>query len=113
MKIVLCCAGGLSTTMLMDAMKAGVKASPKLNESDFQFIAIPVDFLDSEVSDADAVVLGPQIAHKFESVKNALGDKNIPVIVVDTATYGQMDGVSVLKKVLVEQKKIELASERG
>ena len=42
MKIVLCCAGGLSTTMLMDAMKAGVKASPKLNESDFQFIAIPV-----------------------------------------------------------------------
>ena len=111
MKIVLCCAGGLSTTMLMDAMKAGVKASPKLNESDFQFIAIPVDILDSEVS--DAVVLGPQIAHKFESVKNALGDKNIPVIVVDTATYGQMDGVSVLKKVLVEQKKIELASERG
>ena len=110
MKIVLCCAGGLSTTMLMDAMKAGVKASPKLNESDFQFIAIPVDILDSEVSDADAVV---QIAHKFESVKNALGDKNIPVIVVDTATYGQMDGVSVLKKVLVEQKKIELASERG
>lgn len=113
MKIVLCCAGGLSTTMLMDAMKAGVKASPKLNESDFQFIAIPVDILDSEVSDADAVVLGPQIAHKFESVKNVLGDKNIPVIVVDTATYGQMDGVSVLKKVLVEQKKIELASERG
>ena len=111
MKIVLCCAGGLSTTMLMDAMKSAVKASPKLNDADFDFTAIPVDILDSEVGDADAIVLGPQIAHKADGVKKLLGDKKIPVVIVDSVTYGQMDGVTVLKKVLVERKKIELAAE--
>ena len=44
MKIVLCCAGGLSTTMLMDSMKAIVKKSAKLNEDDFSFVAIPVPY---------------------------------------------------------------------
>lgn len=73
MKIVLCCAGGLSTTMLMDAMKAGVKASPKLNESDFQFIAIPVDILDSEVSDADAVVLATSNCSQIRECKECIG----------------------------------------
>ena len=108
MNIFLCCAGGLSTTMLMNSMKDAVKRSPKLNESDFHFDAIPVDILDSEINDADAIVLGPQIAHKLDSVKKALGGREIPVVVVDSQTYGQMDGTTVLKKVLVEQRKIQL-----
>ena len=111
MNIVLCCAGGLSTTMLMNAMKDAVTRSPKLKEEDFHFDAIPVDILDSEIKDADAIVLGPQIAHKLESVKNALHGREIPVVVVDSQTYGQMDGTTVLKKVLVEQRKIQLKAE--
>lgn len=111
MKIVLCCAGGLSTTMLMNSMKDAVKKSPKLNEADFDFTAIPVDLLDSEVGDADAVVLGPQISHKVDVVKRGLGARvdDVPVVVVEKGIYGQMDGATVLKKVLVERKKIELA----
>ena len=49
MKIVLCCAGGFSTTMLMDSMKRTVKESAKLNDDDFSFVAVPVDILNSEV----------------------------------------------------------------
>lgn len=109
MKIVLCCAGGFSTTMLMDAMKSAVKGSTKLNEADFDFVAIPVDLIDSEVKDADAVVLGPQIAHKQEVVKKALGGREVPIVVVEQQAYGSMDGVTVLKKVLVEQRKLEIA----
>ena len=63
MRIVLCCAGGLSTTMLMNAMKDTVKKSAKLNEADFDFIAIPVDILESEAENCDVLVLGPQVAH--------------------------------------------------
>ena len=111
MNIVLCCAGGLSTTMLMNAMKDAVKRSPKLKEEDFRFDAIPVDILDSEIKDADAIVLGPQIAHKLGGVKNALHGREIPVVVVDSQTYGQMDGPTVLKKVLVEQRQIQLKAE--
>ena len=34
MRIVLCCAGGLSTTMLMNSMKDTVHNSAKLNDAD-------------------------------------------------------------------------------
>ena len=69
MKIILCCAGGLSTTMLMDSMKTVIKNSQKLNIEDFQFDAIPVDSLQNEIENYDVVVLGPQIAHKQDSVR--------------------------------------------
>ena len=44
-------------------------------------------------------------------MKNALHGREIPVVVVDSQTYGQMDGTTVLKKVLVEQRKIQLKAE--
>jgi PTS system cellobiose-specific IIB component len=111
MKIVLCCAGGLSTTMLMDSIKDAIKRSPKLNEDDFELEAIAVDTLENAAPSADAVVLGPQIAHKRASVEKVLEGKQIPVIQVDSVTYGKMDGATVLKKILVEQIKLQRAKE--
>ena len=68
MRIVLCCAGGLSTTMLMNSMKDTVHNSAKLNDADFDFIAIPIDILQSEADNCDVLVLGPQVAHKLDAV---------------------------------------------
>ena len=39
MRILLCCAGGFSTNMLMQNMAKVVKDSHKLNEADFHFNA--------------------------------------------------------------------------
>ncbi|NJB07257.1 PTS sugar transporter subunit IIB, partial [Clostridioides difficile] len=41
MRIILCCAGGIATTMLMKNMENVVKNSKKLNDDDFEFKAIP------------------------------------------------------------------------
>ena len=46
MKIVLCCAGGFSTNMLMQNMKKVIQASAKMNVEDFDFTAIPADSLE-------------------------------------------------------------------
>lgn len=108
MKIVLCCAGGLSTTMLMDSMKNTVKNSAKLNEADFKFTAIPVDILKSEVEDCDVLVIGPQVAHKLDSIKPIIEPYNIPYVIVEQETYGKMDGATVLKQALVARKKADL-----
>ena len=108
MKIVLCCAGGYSTTMLMDSMKKVVKDSTKLNENDFEFKAIPVDLLQAEVDDTDVVVIGPQIAHKLDSIKTLIDPHSIPYVIVDKDTYGKMDGATVMKMVLIAKKKAEL-----
>lgn len=108
MKIVLCCAGGLSTTMLMDSMKAIVKKSAKLNEDDFSFVAIPVDILQSEVEDCDVLVIGPQIVHKLDFIKPIIEPYHIPYVIVDQEVYGKMDGATVMKQVLIARRKADM-----
>lgn len=109
MKIVLCCAGGLSTTMLMDSMKAIVKKSAKLNEDDFSLVAIPVDILQSEVEDCDVLVIGPQIVHKLDFIKPIIEPYHIPYVIVDQEVYGKMDGATVMKQVLIARRKADMA----
>lgn len=109
MKIVLCCAGALSTTMLMDSMKAIVKKSAKLNEDDFSFVAIPVDILQSEVEDCDVLVIGPQIVHKLDFIKPIIEPYHIPYVIVDQEVYGKMDGATVMKQVLIARRKADMA----
>lgn len=108
MRIILCCAGGLSTTMLMVNMQNIVKNSTKLNESDYSFKAIPVDLLQNEVANCDCLVIGPQIAHKLDYIKAIIEPHKIPYVIVDQETYGKMDGATVMKQVLIARKKADL-----
>ena len=109
MKIVLCCAGGFSTTMLMDSMKAAVHESTKLKDEDFKFVAVPVDILQSEVEDCDVLVIGPQIAHKLDYIKPIIEPYHIPYVIVDQEVYGKMDGATVMKQVLIARRKADMA----
>ncbi|EOR20457.1 phosphotransferase system, lactose/cellobiose-specific IIB subunit [Clostridium sartagoforme AAU1] len=52
-----------------------VRASKKLNEEDFEFVAIPVDLLEHEADNCDVVVVGPQIAHKLDYIKKIIDPK--------------------------------------
>ena len=108
MKIVLCCAGGFSTTMLMDSMKRTVKESAKLHDDDFSFVAVPVDILNSEVENCDVLVIGPQIAHRLDYIKPIIDPYHIPYVIVDKDTYGKMDGATVLKMALIARKKADM-----
>ncbi|TQQ85666.1 PTS sugar transporter subunit IIB [Peptacetobacter hominis] len=108
MRIVLCCAGGFSTTMLMENMKKTVKESAKLNESDFDFIAIPVEMLPQEVENCDVLVVGPQIAHKIDTITPILEPHGIPYTIIDRDTYGKMDGATALKMALIAHRKANM-----
>lgn len=110
MRIVLCCAGGFSTTMLMNNMKKTVHESKKLNDADFEFTAVPVDLLKQETDNCDVLVVGPQIAHKLDYIKEIIGE--IPYTVIDQDTYGKMDGATALKMALIAHKKAELAKQK-
>ena len=108
MRIILCCAGGFSTTMLMKNMENVVKNSKKLNDDDFEFKAIPVDLLKNEVDNCDVLVIGPQIAHKLDYIKPILEPKNVPYVIIDQNTYGKMDGATVMKMALIARKKADM-----
>lgn len=109
MKILLCCAGGFSTNMMMQRMREVVKNSQKLDSKDFEFDAIPADALEDKVDGWDVVLIGPQITHKIEHIKTVLDPKGIPCAVIDKDVYGEMDGATVLKLALVTYKKSKLA----
>ena len=105
MKILLCCAGGFSTNMLMQNMKKVVKQSEKLNEADF-------DSLEGTVENWDIVLVGPQIAHKIDFIKSILTPLDIPYAIIDKDVYGEMDGATVMKLALVTYKKHQLSKQK-
>ncbi|WP_333892483.1 PTS sugar transporter subunit IIB [Atlantibacter subterraneus] len=94
--IVLCCAAGMSTSMLVQRMqdaaqKKGIEVSIK---------AVPVAEFKENLDSADIILLGPQV--KYEQTKlQALADpQGKKVAVIDMMDYGMMKGDAVLEKAL-------------
>ncbi len=88
--IVLFCAAGMSTSMLVEKMRAAAK------EEDLECTinAYSLSAVSQYGSGADAVLLGPQVRFNLDKVKAKLPGK--PVEVIDMKQYGMMDGKSVL-----------------
>lgn len=108
MRILLCCAGGFSTNMLMQNMKKVVKDSEKLKIEDFSFDAIPADSLESVIDNWDIVLAGPQVTHKLDFIESICEPRHIPYTVIDKDVYGAMDGATVLKLALLTHKKYHM-----
>jgi PTS system cellobiose-specific IIB component len=94
MKVILLCALGMSTSLLVENMK---KAA---NEQgiEVEVVAHSVDQFEKYLSDADVMLLGPQIRYKYRSLSKAAEAANVPLAVIDTLAYGMDDGHKVLKQ---------------
>lgn len=112
MRILLCCAGGFSTNMLMQNMRKIVENSEKLDSKDFAFEAIPADGLEDIIDHWDIVLLGPQVAHKVDAVARLCDPRKIPYAVIDKDVYGAMDGATVMKLALVTKAKYDLENNK-
>ncbi|MEQ3452110.1 PTS sugar transporter subunit IIB [Enterococcus cecorum] len=92
--ITLICAGGFSTSMLMNKMKEaaakkGVDVEIRaMAESNFEKFDGPTDVL----------LLGPQVGHLLDQYQNK--SENIKVSVIDMMDYGMMNGEKVLEDAL-------------
>lgn len=91
-KIVLLCAAGMSTSMLVTKMKKA--ADEQGYEVEIQ--AYPVAEAKTRGEDADIVLLGPQVRFHLAKVKEQV---SCPVEAIDMSAYGMMDGVKVLQRV--------------
>lgn len=91
-KIVLLCASGMSTSMLMKKMKDAAV------EEGFDCVieAHAVSLAQETCKDADMVLLGPQVGYSLKTVKDKV---TCPVEVIDMIAYGMVDGKSVIKHV--------------
>ena len=88
-KIVLVCAGGLSTSLLVNKMREAANADGYKCD----IAAYPVSDVVAVSDGADVVLLGPQIRHKLDEARKLC---KCPVDTIDVKYYGSMDGKAVL-----------------
>ncbi|KGD74999.1 hypothetical protein HA49_06900 [Tatumella morbirosei] len=94
--ILLCCAAGMSTSMLVSRMQK-YAADQAI---DVEINAISINELDSHLANIDCCLLGPQVKYKLAEVQQKLAPLNIPVAVIDIRDYGMMRGDKVLESAL-------------
>ncbi len=95
-KILLCCAAGMSTSMLMQRMEKSAK------EQGLEVLVEAVSFDDfaDKIDEFDVCLLGPQIKYKLAEFQTVAAEKQKPVAVINTMDYGMMNGKKVLQDAL-------------
>lgn len=91
--IILLCAQGLSTGVMVERMKA---AAAKIGY-ECTISAHPVAQAKALGSEADVILLGPQVRFEKDAVQNQCPGK--PVQVIDMAAYGRLQGDKVIAQV--------------
>lgn len=95
-KIMLVCAAGMSTSLLVTKME---KAAAAMGD-EVEIFALPISEGEKRVGDVDCILLGPQVRFQKAAIeKLAAGRKAgaIPVDVIDMRDYGTMNGKAVFE----------------
>jgi len=88
MNILLICAAGMSTSLLVADMK-------KYAESDTTIEAKPVSELKNCINNFDVVLVGPQLRYKFKEIEQIVKSNGKSVSLIDPVSYGRIDGKAV------------------
>ena len=92
MNILLVCASGMSTSLLVTKMQKASEA----NGSQDTICACSVDELEQYIDNCEVVLIGPQIRYKSKSISEIALDKGKGFAVIDSVSYGMVDGAKVL-----------------
>lgn len=95
-RIVLVCANGMSTSLLVTKMKAAAEK----NGDDVTIKAVGETKFDQCADETDILLLGPQVKYLFDDMKEQYEPRGIKVSVINTVDYGCMNGEKVLKQAL-------------
>lgn len=94
-KILLVCAAGMSTSLLVNKMKGAAKNAGE----EISIEALPVSEAGKVIEEMDIVLLGPQVRFQKAQIESLVNGR-IPVEVIDMVLYGTMNGEAVLKMAL-------------
>ena len=89
-RIVLCCAAGMSTSMLVNKMKAEAQQRALALE----IYAVAVAEFERELPHADVILLGPQVKYEAGRLTALAAPQGKAVAVIDMADYGMMRGAA-------------------
>ena len=99
-RIMLACAAGMSTSLLVEKMKEAAKAKGV----EAKIWAVPESNIKDNEGEFDVVLLGPQVRFKLKSVQK-LAAGRYPVDVIEMQAYGTMNGAKVFDFALATLEK--------
>jgi PTS system cellobiose-specific IIB component len=94
--IMLACAAGMSTSMLVKKMQDAAKAAGK----DYEIFATSTSDVDEKLASSnrpDVILLGPQVGYMKNEIKAKTDAAGVPLDVINMMDYGMMKGDAVLK----------------
>ncbi len=100
-KILFVCSAGMSTSLLVQKTQAVVDQKG----DSMEITALAEAAAKSQYDTCDLILLGPQVRFLLKNIQKEVEGKGIPVEVIDTLSYGRMDGEAVynqIKKALNE-----------
>ncbi|MFD3232052.1 PTS sugar transporter subunit IIB [Rahnella sp. RcJ3] len=95
-KIFLCCAAGMSTSIVVNKMKQAASA----NGIEAEIIAVAMEEFESTISHFDCCLMGPQIKYKFEEFKAIAQREGKPIAIINNMDYGMLKGEKILNDAL-------------
>lgn len=95
-RVILACAVGFSSSMLVERMKAYANEE----QLDVFVDAVSEEGINKIIDQVDILLLGPQVNHMEEILKEKYKDRPVKISVIDSMAYGLMDGKKVLKNAL-------------
>lgn len=98
MKITLVCAGGYSSSMLVEEIEKVIKEK----ELNIYVRASSESKLYLYENDTDVLLLGPQVCYLEKRMRAKYEPKGIKVMIIDSIDYGLMNGRKVLQDVCHE-----------
>lgn len=90
MKVLLICAFGMSTSLLVNNMK-------KFAAPEDVIEAYPIAQLENVIDEFDVILVGPQLRYKIKDIKVITDKHHKPCEVIDMMLYGQMKGRETLQ----------------
>lgn len=93
-KIILLCAAGMSTSLLLKKMK---EYAAEIN-FECEIKAYSINAAEEYAKNADYILLGPQVRFELEEIKRKC--PGIPVEAVDMMDYGMMNGKKVINSII-------------
>lgn len=92
MRILLICAAGMSTSLVVDKMKQAVQPG-----EDTYIKAEPVENFEDVFRSYDVILLGPQMKFKKREFQHMTQGFGIPVDVINMVDYGTVRGDKILQ----------------
>lgn len=92
-RIMLLCCAGMSTSLLVQKMQQAAQ------EADIQVSIRASSEAEAkkQMDDVDVILLGPQVRFLKDQIQKAIGTRDVKLDIIDSASYGRMDGKAVLE----------------